>query len=66
MRKSVAVLLAAYNGEDWLEEQLASILEQAEVDLTVYISLDDSSDRSREIVKKNIRGAQECYSYAGG
>ncbi|WP_368922132.1 glycosyltransferase [Comamonas aquatica] len=52
MRKSVAVLLAAYNGEDWLEEQLASILEQVEVDLTVYISLDDSSDRSREIVKR--------------
>lgn len=52
MKKSVAVLLAAYNGEDWLEEQLASILEQAEVDVNVYISLDNSSDRSREIVNR--------------
>lgn len=52
MRKNVAVLLAAYNGEDWLEEQVASILEQDEVDVTVYVSLDKSSDKSREIIER--------------
>lgn len=40
----VAVLLAAYNGMQWIEEQLASILAQIDVDLTVYISVDLSTD----------------------
>jgi len=40
----VAVLLAAYNGIEWIEEQLASILSQHNVDVTVYISIDPSSD----------------------
>ncbi|MDG6400248.1 glycosyltransferase [Pseudomonas quasicaspiana] len=40
----VAVLLAAYNGMEWIEEQLASILAQIDVNLTVYISVDLSTD----------------------
>jgi rhamnosyltransferase len=40
----VAVLLAAYNGMRWIEEQLASILKQSAVDVTVYISIDPSTD----------------------
>lgn len=40
----VAVLLAAYNGMQWIEEQLASILDQSAVDVTVYISIDPSCD----------------------
>ncbi|MGJ7514098.1 glycosyltransferase [Pseudomonas baetica] len=40
----VAVLLAAYNGMQWIEEQLASILGQLAVDVTVYISIDPSTD----------------------
>ena len=40
----VVVLLAAYNGMQWIEEQLVSILCQSSVDVTVYISVDSSSD----------------------
>lgn len=40
----VAVLLAAYNGMQWIEEQLASILVQSAVDVTVFISIDPSTD----------------------
>lgn len=40
----VAVLLAAYNGMRWIEEQIASILCQRAVDVVVYISVDLSSD----------------------
>lgn len=40
----VAVLLAAYNGMRWIEEQLTSILDQSAVDVTVYISIDPSTD----------------------
>jgi len=40
----VAVLLAAYNGTQWIEEQLASILGQSGVDVSVHISIDPSTD----------------------
>ncbi len=42
----VAVLLAAYNGTQWIEEQLASILAQSVVKVTVYISVDASTDET--------------------
>ncbi len=40
----VVVLLAAYNGVQWLEEQLNTILTQVRVEITVYISIDPSID----------------------
>jgi rhamnosyltransferase len=40
----VAVLLAAYNGMQWIEEQLVSILGQLSVDVTLHISIDPSTD----------------------
>lgn len=40
----VAVLLAAFNGMQWIEEQLASIHGQAGVDVTIHISIDPSTD----------------------
>lgn len=40
----VAVLLAAYNGMSWIEEQLASILAQSNVQVSVFISVDPSTD----------------------
>ncbi len=40
----IAVLLAAYNGMSWLEEQLDSILKQANVRVSVFISVDPSTD----------------------
>lgn len=40
----VAVLLAAYNGKVWLEEQLATIQAQRGVAVHIYISVDASSD----------------------
>ena len=41
---SVAVLLAAYNGIRWIEEQIDTIFHQKEVDIDIYISVDVSSD----------------------
>ncbi|WP_236189923.1 glycosyltransferase [Pseudomonas pharyngis] len=40
----VAVLLAAFNGMQWIEEQITSILEQSAVDVKVFISIDPSTD----------------------
>ncbi|WDY59342.1 glycosyltransferase [Pseudomonas sp. PSKL.D1] len=40
----VAVLLAAYNGMAWIEAQVASILAQTRVNVSLYISVDPSTD----------------------
>jgi rhamnosyltransferase len=46
----IAVLMAAYNGKEWLNEQVESILKQEGVDVTLYISVDQSSDSTEELV----------------
>jgi len=46
--KKIAVLLAAYNGRKWIDEQLKSIFEQVNVQMDVYISVDLSTDNSYE------------------
>ena len=40
----IAVLLAAYNGVKWLPAQVESILQQKNVDVTIFFSVDSSSD----------------------
>ncbi len=40
----IAVLLAAYNGMQWIEQQLDSILKQQGVSLTIFVSIDQSTD----------------------
>jgi len=47
---SVAICLAAFNGRKWLPEQLSSILAQRSVDVTVFISVDQSSDDTEKWV----------------
>jgi rhamnosyltransferase len=49
-RFSVAVLLAACNGERWIEEQINTILNQKEVRLHIYVSVDLSTDNTLETV----------------
>lgn len=45
---SIAILLAAYNGRQWLAEQLGSIFSQQGVALQVFVSVDKSSDGTEE------------------
>lgn len=52
MKNKIAILLAAYNGEHYIIEQLQSILNQENVVSTIFISLDNSSDGSLDILKK--------------
>jgi rhamnosyltransferase len=49
---SVAVLLAAYNAGNWLEEQITSVLYQKNVLVDVFISVDLSNDGTYEYCKK--------------
>ncbi|TWR92318.1 glycosyltransferase [Pseudomonas saxonica] len=50
MRPKCLVLLAAFNGTQWIEEQLSSILAQEGVDVTVLISVDKSVDGTELLV----------------
>ena len=42
----VAVLVAVYNGMEWIQEQIDSILNQKGVDVAVFMSIDPSIDAS--------------------
>jgi len=48
--KRVAVLLATYNGEVWLEQQLSSILTQVDINPVIFISDDFSIDKTSNII----------------
>ena len=48
----VAVLLAAYNGMQWIEQQLDSILKQQGVSLKIFVSTDQSTDNTLDFVEK--------------
>lgn len=47
----ISVLLAAYNGEKFIEEQVKSIINQIGVHVDIFISLDRSTDSSLNIIK---------------
>jgi rhamnosyltransferase len=53
----IAVLMASYNGLAWLPEQLDSILNQQNIDVSLYISDDFSQDGSYEYLQQ--RSAQD-------
>lgn len=42
------VLLAAYNGMEWIEEQVSSILSQKNISIEIFISVDLSDDKTHE------------------
>lgn len=48
IKPKVAVLLAAYNGKEWIGEQIRTIFNQVDVDITVFISVDLSTDDTYE------------------
>ncbi len=50
MTGTVAVLLATYDGEKYIKEQLDSILAQTHTDWTILVSDDGSSDRTLNLI----------------
>lgn len=44
--KKVAVLLSSYNGEQYIEEQLTSIVNQSYENIEIYIRDDCSTDQT--------------------
>jgi rhamnosyltransferase len=46
----IVVLMAVYNGVRWLPEQLNTILNQAGVHVTIFVSVDQSTDGSEQLI----------------
>ena len=55
-KPSVAVLLSAYNGIMWIEEQVISILSQENTSIEIFISIDLSNDKTYEWCLDFARG----------
>lgn len=48
--RNIAILMATYNGEKYLNEQIDSILRQTNKDWTLYIQDDGSTDKTIDII----------------
>ena len=46
------VLMATFNGEKWINDQIETILSQTDVSVDLYISDDGSQDNTLKIIKK--------------
>ena len=47
----VAILMSTYNGQEYLKEQIDSILSQTYGEFVLYIRDDGSKDGTKEIIK---------------
>ena len=47
----VAILLASYNGENWIVDQIKSILNQINVSIDIFVSIDFSIDNTFQLIK---------------
>ncbi|PSV98604.1 glycosyltransferase [Photobacterium iliopiscarium] len=57
----ICVLLAAYNGEKYLIEQLNSLLFQKQIEVDIYISVDVSTDETKNIILKYAKKYSNIY-----
>lgn len=62
----VAVLLAAYNGIRYIDEQVASILEQQGVEVKIFISVDSSTDGTEDWVDARAKSEPRVVALAHG
>ena len=53
MKRKLAILLATYNGERYLQEQIDSLYRQTYKDWVLYIHDDGSTDGTCGIISKN-------------
>lgn len=62
----VNVLLSAYNGMGYIEEQIESVLSQVGVDVVLYIRDDGSTDHTLEIIERFQLSHPNISVFSGG
>lgn len=60
MTDKVAILLATYNGETYIREQIDSLLRQSYTEWALFIHDDGSTDRTPEIIRDYERTYPDC------
>ena len=63
MNEKIDVLLATYNGEKYVKEQIDSILNQTYKDIRIIISDDCSKDNTRKMLEENIKKDKRIILY---
>lgn len=63
-KEKVCILLSTYNGEKYLEEQLQSLYSQEDVDISIVVRDDGSSDGTCELLERE-QAAGRLTWYAG-
>lgn len=63
--KKVQVLLSTYNGEKYLKEQIESILKQEEVEISLLVRDDGSTDKTIEILEEISKNNTNIKFYKG-
>lgn len=58
--KRIEILMSAYNGDKFIEEQIESIMRQRDVDVHLTIRDDGSSDETVSVIKKNAGKVSKC------
>jgi rhamnosyltransferase len=66
MQPRVAVLLAAFNGIQWLKEQIDSILSQEGVAVSLYINVDHSSDGTEDFIDQLSKSESRIHTLPYG
>ncbi|MBU3560610.1 glycosyltransferase [Polynucleobacter hallstattensis] len=66
MQPRVAVLLAAFNGKQWLKEQIDSILSQEGVMVSLYINVDQSSDGTEDFIDQLSKSESRIHTFTYG
>lgn len=64
--KKIVVLLASYNGAKYIKEQVDSILNQKEVDVTIFVSDDLSTDKTVEYLKYTYKDLKNIVYLSSG
>lgn len=59
----ISVCIATYNGKEKLRRQLDSIYPQLSVDDEIVISDDNSTDGTRELIKRILTTMLACQRY---
>lgn len=54
MKEKIAILMATYNGEKYISEQIDSIIKQTYTNWSLFISDDGSVDKTMDIVNKYV------------
>jgi rhamnosyltransferase len=57
----VLILLAAYNGENYIQQQVESIHSQKNIYIDIYISIDNSTDNTISICESLVRAHSNVY-----